>query len=124
MTRKIRFSKIYIIGLLITFGLFLLTGRTVYTHLTMNYTQDPTGDVYVTVYGEEEVLSEGMVEDGKIDLFFWGSEITGIAPIHASILQSIPGNASVNKAPHTASRTYSAAIPQPVKRNIRILFII
>ncbi len=82
LIRKIRFSKIYFIGLLITFGLFLFTGRTVYTHLTMNYTQDPTGDVYVTVYGEEDVLSEGMVEEGQIELFFWGSDITGISPIH------------------------------------------
>ena len=89
MNRKIRFSKIYFIGLLLTFVLFLFTGREVYTHLTMNYTYDPSGDVYVTVYGEEEVLHEGMIEEGVGDFFFWGSDITGISPIHYDASQVI-----------------------------------
>ena len=56
MNRKVRISKIYFIGLLLTFLLFLFTGREVYTHLTMNYTYDPSGDVYVTVYGEDDFV--------------------------------------------------------------------
>ncbi len=82
MYKKKHFSKIYFIGLLLTFLLFLFTGRETYTHLTMNYAKDPSGDAYVTVYGEDEILCEGMVEEGVADLYFWGSDITGISPIH------------------------------------------
>ena len=89
MNRKLRFSKIYFLGLLLTFVLFLCTGRQVYTHLTINYTQDPVGDVFVTVYGEEDVLHEGMVENGVGDFFFWGSDITGISPIHYDCFEEI-----------------------------------
>lgn len=89
MNRKLRFSKIYFVGLVLTFLLFLFTGRKVYTHLTMNYTQDPAGDVFVTVYGEEEILHEGMVEEGVADLFFWGTDITGISPIHYDSFEEI-----------------------------------
>ena len=89
MNRKIRFSKIYFLGLVLTFMLFLCTGRQVYTHLTMNYAQDPAGDVFVTVYGEEDILHEGMVEEGVADLFFWGSDITGISPIHYDSFEEI-----------------------------------
>ena len=89
MNRKVRISKIYFIGLLLTFLLFLFTGREVYTHLTMNYTYDPSGDVYVTVYGEEDILHQEMIEEGVGDFFFWGSDITGISPIHYDASQVI-----------------------------------
>ncbi len=89
MNRKLRFLKIYLLGLLLTFVLFLFTGRTVYTHLTMNYAEDPSGDAYVTVYGEDEVLYEGVVEDGVADLYFWGSDITGISPIHYNTFEEL-----------------------------------
>ena len=89
MNSKLRFSKIYFLGLVLTFMLFLCTGRQVYTHLTMNYTYDPSGDVFVTVYGEEDILHEGMVEEGVADFFFWGSDITGISPIHYDASQVI-----------------------------------
>ena len=89
MNRKIRFSKIYLLGLLLTFVLFLFTGRRVYTHLTMNYAEDPSGDAFVTVYGEDAVLHEGMVEDGVADLYFWGSDITGISPIHYNTFEEL-----------------------------------
>lgn len=89
MNRKLRFSKIYFLGLVLTFMLFLCTGRQVYTHLTMNYAEDPSGDAFVTVYGENGVLHEGMVEEGKADLFFWGSDITGISPIHYNTFEEI-----------------------------------
>ena len=89
MNRKVRISKIYVIGLLLTFLLFLFTGREVYTHLTMNYTYDPSGDVYVTVYGEEDILHQEMIEEGVGDFFFWGSDITGISPIHYDASQVI-----------------------------------
>ena len=82
MNRKLRFSKIYFLGLLLTFLLFLFTGRQVYTHMTINYGADPTGDAFVTVYGENDVLCESMVEEGMADFFFWGTDITGISPIH------------------------------------------
>ena len=89
MNRKLRFSKIYLLGLLLTFVLFLFTGRQVYTHLTMNYAEDPSGDAFVTVYGEDAVLHEGMVEDGVADLYFWGSDITGISPIHYNTFEEL-----------------------------------
>ncbi len=89
MNRKIRFSKIYFLGLLLTFVVFLFTGRQVYTHLTMNYAEDPSGDAFVTVYGEDGVLHEGMVEDGVADLYFWGSDIKGISPIHYNTFEEL-----------------------------------
>lgn len=89
MNKKLHFSKIYLIGLLLTFVLFLFTGRQVYTHLTMNYTEDPSGDAFVTVYGEEEILAEGAVEDGTAELYFWGSDITGISPIHYDTFEEL-----------------------------------
>lgn len=89
MNRKIRFSKIYFLGLLLTFVVFLFTGRQVYTHLTMNYAEDPSGDAFVTVYGEDGVLHEGMVEDGVADLYFWGLDITGISPIHYNTFEEL-----------------------------------
>ncbi len=82
MIKKKHLSKIYLIGLLLTFVLFLLTGRQVYAHLTMNYAFDPAGDVTVTVYGEEKILAEGEVLDARAELYFWGADITGISPIH------------------------------------------
>ena len=89
MNRKIRFSYIYFLGLVLTFVLFLFTGRQVYTHLTMNYAEDPSGDAFVTVYGEVGVLHEGVVEDGVADLYFWGSDITGISPIHYNTFEEL-----------------------------------
>ena len=89
MIRKLRISKIYFLGLVFTFMLFLCTGREVYTHLTMNYTYDPSGDVYVTVYEEDEILHKGMIEEGVGDFFFWGKDITGISPIHYDASQVV-----------------------------------
>ena len=89
MNRRLRFSKIYFLGLVLAFMLFLCTGRQVYTHLTMNYTYDPSGDVFVTVYGEDKILHEGMIEEGVGDFFFWGTDITGISPIHYDASQVI-----------------------------------
>ncbi|MEE1015409.1 MAG: hypothetical protein U0M69_05235 [Lachnospiraceae bacterium] len=82
MKKKIHFSKIYMIGLLLTFLLFLFTGRQVYTHITLNYVFDPSGDAITSVYCGEELLAEAEVIDGQADLYFWGSEFTSIAPIH------------------------------------------
>ena len=89
MNRKVRISKIYLLGLLLTFLLFLFTGRNVYTHLTMNYIDDPAGDVFVTVYGEEDVLLEEMIEGDCGDFFFWGADIAGISPIHYDTFEVI-----------------------------------
>lgn len=89
MNNKLHFSKIYLIGLLLSFVLFLFTGRQVYTHLTLNYANDPSGDAFVTVYGEEEILAEGAVEDGTAELYFWGSDITGISPIHYDTFEEL-----------------------------------
>lgn len=79
---KIHFSKIYFTGVIITFVLFLFTGRQVYSHITLNYAFDPEGDAITAVCLEEEVLAEAEVLDGQADLYFWGSEFTSIAPIH------------------------------------------
>lgn len=76
------FSKIYLLGLFFCVLLFLAAGRKVYAHLTITYGEDPTGDAIVTVYGEKEILAEDMVEDGVAELYFWGSDLTGISPIH------------------------------------------
>ena len=89
MSKKVGFSKIYLIGLLLTFILFLFTGREVYTHLTMNYANDPSGDVFVTVYGEEDILSKEMLEEDHAELFFWGTDIVGISPIHYDAYETI-----------------------------------
>jgi len=62
--------------------MFLLWGRQVYTHITVNYAKDPTGDAIVTVYGENRILGERKVEEGTAELYFWGRDITGISPIH------------------------------------------
>ncbi len=82
MKNKLHVSKIYLIGLLITFVLFLICGREVYTHITLNYAYDPEGDAITSVYNEEKCVAEAEVIDGRADLYFWGSEMTGIAPIH------------------------------------------
>ena len=89
MNRKLRFSKIYCLGVLLTVLLFLFTGREVYTHMTINYGADPAGDAFVTVYGEEGVLHEAAVEDGIADFFFWGTDITGISPIHYNTFEEL-----------------------------------
>lgn len=62
--------------------MFLFWGRQVYTHITVNYAKDPTGDAIVTVYGENQILGEREVEEGRAELYFWGHDITGISPIH------------------------------------------
>ncbi len=79
---KIHFSKIYLIGLLLTFGLFLLTGRQVYTHVTLNYAYDPAGEAIAAVYRGEEKLAEAEVIGTAADLYFWGADFTSISPIH------------------------------------------
>lgn len=82
--KKIHLSKryFYIAGLLLTVLLFLLTGQKMYTHITVDYAMDPTGEAIVSAYGEDGVLAETVMEDGHAELFFWGNKITGIAPIH------------------------------------------
>ena len=82
MKKTISISKIYMLGLLLTFCLFLLTGREVYSHITMKYVEDPSGDVVVSVYSDETCSAETEVIEGTADLFFWGADYTGIAPIH------------------------------------------
>lgn len=82
MKAKLHFSKIYLIGLLIVFVLFMFGNRPVYTHISMSYAQDPTGDAYTAVYDGEEKLAECEVKDGMSEMFFWGSEFTKITPIH------------------------------------------
>lgn len=82
LKKHCKFSKSYFIGCLIVFVLFLFGGRQVYTHITMNYAKDPTGDAIVTVYGEDGILKECEVQDGVAEPYFWGSDITGISPIH------------------------------------------
>ena len=80
--KKIHLSKTYIVGFLLTFGLFLLTGREMYMHITMDYAADPTGEAIVCAYGEDGALAEAVMEEGHAELYFWGKDITGIAPIH------------------------------------------
>ena len=46
-------------------------------------------DAFVTVYGEDGVLHEGIVEGGVADLYFWGSDITGISPIHYNTFEEL-----------------------------------
>lgn len=82
MKTKLHFSKRYLIGLFVIFVLFLFGSRPVYTHVTMQYAQDPTGDAYTAVYDEEDKLAESEVEHGISEMFFWGSEFTKITPIH------------------------------------------
>ena len=77
------------IGLLLTFCLFLLTGREVYSHITLNYGADPTGDAFASAYLEDELLSQAEVTEGKADLFFWGSRYTSLAPIHYNTYEEI-----------------------------------
>ena len=57
--------------------------------MTINYGADPAGDAFVTVYGEEGVLHEAAVEDGIADFFFWGTDITGISPIHYNTFEEL-----------------------------------
>lgn len=80
--KHFQISKLYMIGALLTVLLFLLAGRQVYTSVTVNYAKDPTGNAFVTVYGEDGILKKGEVQDGTAKLYFWGKEITGISPIH------------------------------------------
>ena len=82
LKRHCKFSKIYFIGALLIFFMFLFWGKQVYTHVTVNYAKDPTGDAIVTVYEEQQILAESEVEEGTAELYFRGSDITGIAPIH------------------------------------------
>lgn len=82
LKKHFKFPKIYFTGLLITFVLFLLSGKQVYTHITLNYAYDPEGDAFAAAYCGEEVLSECEVEQGTAQLYFWGTEFTQIAPIH------------------------------------------
>lgn len=82
MKKTISFSKIYIIGAVITFLLFLLTGRQVYSHITMNYVKDPSGEVIASVYSGNTLISETEVIEGTADWFFWGTDYTSLAPIH------------------------------------------
>lgn len=89
MKRKIRFSKIYFIGLILCFVLFLFTGRQVYTHITLNYTYDPVGDAFISVYRGDAQLAQAEVVDKAGDLYFWGSDFTGIAPIHYDAFKEI-----------------------------------
>ena len=89
MKKTTSISKIYMIGLLLTFCLFLLTGREVYSHITLNYGADPTGDAFASAYLEDELLSQAEVTEGKADLFFWGSRYTSLAPIHYNTYEEI-----------------------------------
>lgn len=82
LKKRCKFSKIYFIGLLITFVLFLLSGRQVYTHITMDYAEDPTGDAVITVYDNEEVLTEFDMIEAEAETYFWGTGFTKITPIH------------------------------------------
>lgn len=82
MKNKLHFSKIYFIGLILCFVLFLFAGRKVYTHITLNYAYDPVGEAFVSVYRGDELLAQAEVVDTAGDLYFWGSDFTGIAPIH------------------------------------------
>lgn len=89
MINKLRSEKkksiklyLYFIGLMIPLLMFILCGRQVYTHVIMEYAEDPTGDAVVTVYHEEKILGETLVNEGRAELYFWGSDVTGIAPIH------------------------------------------
>lgn len=80
--KKVHFSKIYMAGMILTFVLFLFTGRKVYFHFTLDYTEDPTGDAIVTVYDEEGAAAQAMVENGQADLYYWGNSFTGFSPVH------------------------------------------
>lgn len=82
LKKHFQFSKIYFIGLLITFVLFLLSSKQVYTHITLSYAYDPEGDAFAAAYCGEEVLSECEIEEGVAQLYFWGTKFTQIAPIH------------------------------------------
>ena len=82
MEKGFRISKRYFIGLLVALLLFFLTGRQVYTHITLNYDKDPTGEAYASAGYEKNVLVETKVIDGVAELFFWGSDFTELLPIH------------------------------------------
>lgn len=82
MNEKRKLSYLYLLGLLIPLIMFLFFGRRVYTHLLMEYAEDPTGDAIVSVYDGEGLLGETLVEDGCAELYFWCDEIREIAPIH------------------------------------------
>lgn len=81
LKNRFHFSKIYFIGLILCFVLFIFTGRQVYTHITLNYAFDPVGEALVSVYQGEELLAQAEVVETTGDLYFWGSDFTGIAPI-------------------------------------------
>lgn len=89
LKKTISFSKIYIIGAVITFLLFLFTGRQVYSHITMTYAKDPSGDAYVSAYLENELLAETQVIDGQADLFFWGADYDRLTPIHYNTFEEL-----------------------------------
>ena len=82
MEKGFRISKRYLIGLLFTVILFLCTGRQVYTHITLNYGEDPTGDAYASVLKEDKVLAAYEVTEGVAELFFWGADFNRLLPIH------------------------------------------
>lgn len=80
--RKIYLSKIYLLGAILAVLLFWFTGRTTYIHMTLDYAYDPTGTAIVTVYGEEGELAQGKVEEGRAEIYYWGTEFSGFSPIH------------------------------------------
>lgn len=87
--KKLVIPKLYMAGCLLVFLFFLAFGRQVYTHITVDYTEDPAGDVFVTVYDKEQALKECEVQEGRAELYFWGKEMTEIAPIHYDAYKEI-----------------------------------
>lgn len=81
-TLKKKLPKSYIVGLLAVFVLFLLFGRQVQTHITMEYAYDLSGDAFVTVWRGNELLDECEMQDAKAELYFEGTEFTQLSPIH------------------------------------------
>lgn len=80
--------KIYLSGVVLTFLLFWFTGRQAYIHLTLDYTYDPTGDAVVTAYAEE-TDAQGIVEDGRAEVYYWGKSFVGFSPIHYSSFEEL-----------------------------------
>ena len=87
--KKLVIPKLYMAGCLLVFLFFLAFGRQVYTHITVNYTEDPAGDVFVTVYDKGQALKECEVQEGRAELYFWGKDMTEIAPIHYDAYKEI-----------------------------------
>lgn len=88
-TTEKKISKLYLLGLIPVLLLFLLCGRRVYTHMTLTFANDLTGEAYATVWDGDRLLDECEEEEKRADLYFWGTDFTVLSPIHYDSYEEI-----------------------------------